>query len=58
MQAGGHMGRRKDRGLTIEDVARIMGSQSAKTGGQVQRGSFPARMQSVQAKQEGNKEGK
>jgi hypothetical protein len=52
------MGRRKDSGLTREDVARIMESQSVYTGGQTPKGSFPARIQSVQAREEAKKGGK
>lgn len=52
------MGKRKDHALTIEDVARIMGSQSPKAGGKTPRNSFPARIQSAQAKREAKKEGK
>ncbi len=52
------MGRRKDSGLTREDVARIMGSQSVHTSGQIPKGSFPARIQAVQSKEEAKKGGK
>lgn len=52
------MGRRKDHGLTIEDVARIMESQSPKSGGKTPRDSLPARIQSAQAKRDAKKEGK
>jgi hypothetical protein len=52
------MGRRKDSGLTREDVARIMGSQSVQTGGLTPKGSFPARIQAAQARNEAKKGGK
>jgi len=52
------MGRRRSRGLTAEDVARIMGTQSVQTEGKVQKGSFAVRIQSAQARQKTKKEGK